>query len=411
MKLISLVVLLCCIIQPLNAQWVSQNSGVSVPLRGVYFSDSNNGIFVGDNSTVLRTTNGGNLWVKQTLPSSGLFVEDAYIFDDLTAIVVGDKVFRTTNGGTQWTQVVIPGNPSFSGVDFVNSSLGYASSSSGKIYISTDGGLVWSEQSSNTTTFLTDISFADQNNGYAAGFGGTIVYTQDGGKTWSPATTNTTNNLWGVCAVSSTIGYAVGGDGNGVNGNVLKTTDGGATWNSTIVDPNSVLTGIYFIDSDVGYVGGTKIWKTIDGGQNWSMQKDVGETTVLFFTDSSTGYAGDHSGRIFKTTNGGTTEVIQEEGLSTEFQLYQNYPNPFNPETKILFSISFGSNSKVSLRVYNLLGQEVATLLNTELSPGIYEVPFNATGLASGVYFYRLNVQSSGTQLSFVDTKSLIVLR
>ncbi len=411
MKIILFAGLLFFIMQPLSAQWVPQTSGVTVPLRGVYFLDAQNGIFVGDNSTVLRTTNGGDLWVKQTLPTTGLFVEDVHMFDDLSAIVVGDKVFRTTNGGAQWTQVVIPGNPSFSGVDFVDSNLGYASSSSGKIYITTNGGLDWSPQSSNTTTFLTNISFADQDNGYAVGFGGTIVYTDDGGTTWKQATTGTTNNLWGVCAVSSTIGYAVGGDGNGVNGNVLKTTDGGATWNSTTVDPNSILTGIYFIDSDVGYVGGTKIWKTIDGGQNWSMQKDVGETTVLFFTDSSTGYAGDHSGRIFKTTNGGTTEVIQEEGLSTEFQLYQNYPNPFNPETKIRFTISFGSNSKVSLRVYNLLGQEVATLLNTELSPGIYEVPFNATGLASGVYFYRLDVQSSGTQLSFVDTKSLIVLR
>ena len=126
--------------------------------------------------------------------------------------------------------VVIPGNPSFSGVDFVDSKLGYASSNSGKIYITTRRfGL--SPQSSNTTTFLTNISFADQDNGYAVGFGGTIVYTDDGGTKMKQATTGTTNNLWGVCAVSSTIGYAVGGDGNGVNGNVLKATDCGGTWN------------------------------------------------------------------------------------------------------------------------------------------------------------------------------------
>jgi photosystem II stability/assembly factor-like uncharacterized protein len=414
LKIAYFVGLLCGMIQPLNAQWVALNSGVSVPFRGVYFLDSKNGIFVGDNSTVLRTTNGGELWIKQTLPASGLFVEHAHIFDEQTAIVVGDKVFRTTNGGVQWTQVTISGNPSFSGVHFISSLLGFASSSSGKIYISDDGGLNWSPQTTNTTTFLTDITFADNNNGYAVGIGGTIIYTNNGGATWNQATSNNSNNLWGVYAVNSTIGYAVGGDVNGLNGNVLKTTDSGANWYSTTVDANSVLTGIYFIDSKVGYVGGTKIWKTTDGGQSWEMQKDVGETTVLFFSGDLTGYAGDHSGKIFKTTNGGTTGVIGEKKSPENFQLYQNYPNPFNPTTIIKFSISSGGNSslsKVSLKIYTLLGKEAAILLDYELSPGTYEVPFNATGLASGVYFYRLEVRNSGAQLSFVDTKSLTLLR
>jgi photosystem II stability/assembly factor-like uncharacterized protein len=392
------------------AQWESQNSGVSVPLRGVYFLDSQTGIFTGDNSTVLKTTNGGDVWTTQTLPVTGLFIEDAHIFDELNAIVVGDKVFKTTNGGAQWNEVTIPGSPALSGVHFVNSSLGFASSAGGKIYITTDSGSNWTQQTSNTTAFLTDISFANSTIGYAVGFGGTIVYTSDGGTNWNPASTGTTNNLWGVFAVTPTLGYAVGGDGSALNGNILKTTDGGANWNSSIVDPNSLLTGIYFINPDTGYVSGTKIWKTEDGGQTWVMQKDISETTVIFFSDSLTGYAGDHAGNIYKTINGGTSGIKDESNLVESYQLFQNYPNPFNPSTKIKYTIpsviSTGErNLFVTLKVYDVLGNEVATLVNEEKPAGAYEVVFNAENLPSGIYFYRL---VSG---KYTETKKMILLR
>jgi hypothetical protein len=83
--------------------------------------------------------------------------------------------------------------------------------------------------------------------------------------------------------------------------------------------------------------------------------------------------------------------------------LAQNYPNPFNPSTVIGFRLQ--ASGFTSLKVFDLLGREVATLVNEELSPGIYEVPWDATGFASGIYFYTL---SSG---GFTETKRLLLLR
>jgi Secretion system C-terminal sorting domain/Endonuclease/Exonuclease/phosphatase family len=87
------------------------------------------------------------------------------------------------------------------------------------------------------------------------------------------------------------------------------------------------------------------------------------------------------------------TSIAEENNLPNEFQLEQNYPNPFNPSTSIQYTIS--SNQFVSLRVYNVLGKEVATLVNEEKSEGTYTVYFNAENLSSGVYFYKLSNQYS----------------
>ncbi len=97
--------------------------------------------------------------------------------------------------------------------------------------------------------------------------------------------------------------------------------------------------------------------------------------------------------------------------LPDEFILYQNYPNPFNPTTKIQFTLpspSEGEGSGVrfsTLKIYDILGREITTLINKELAPGNYEVEFNASTLASGVYFYRLEAGS------FFQTKKMILIR
>jgi hypothetical protein len=89
--------------------------------------------------------------------------------------------------------------------------------------------------------------------------------------------------------------------------------------------------------------------------------------------------------------------------LRTDFQLEQNYPNPFNPSTKIRYSIP--ENSFVTLKVFNLLGEEIETLLNIEQSAGVYEATFDASKLSSGIYFYTLKTENA----SF--TKKMILVR
>src|SRR3989339_429898 len=98
------------------------------------------------------------------------------------------------------------------------------------------------------------------------------------------------------------------------------------------------------------------------------------------------------------------TDIEGEENkLPTEYALYQNYPNPFNPSTIIKYSVI--SDQKVCLKVFNVLGMEVALLVNENKEPGIYTVEFSGAGLASGTYFYRLQ---AGT---FVQTKKFILMK
>ena len=98
-------------------------------------------------------------------------------------------------------------------------------------------------------------------------------------------------------------------------------------------------------------------------------------------------------------------EDVGSQNEPTRFALEQNYPNPFNPNTKIQFTIPVGTNGRTSLRVYDLLGREVATLVNDVMHPGTYDRTFDGTGLASGVYICRLE---SG---SFSQTRKLLLVR
>jgi hypothetical protein len=99
----------------------------------------------------------------------------------------------------------------------------------------------------------------------------------------------------------------------------------------------------------------------------------------------------------------GITGVVERPGIATRFELGQNYPNPFNPTTKIDYSIL--KSGQVSLKVYDLLGREVATLFDGEQKVGQYTATFNGSNLASGVYFYRL--QSGSNSIS----KKLVLMK
>jgi hypothetical protein len=98
-----------------------------------------------------------------------------------------------------------------------------------------------------------------------------------------------------------------------------------------------------------------------------------------------------------------TTDVNDEQLHPVDFNLLQNYPNPFNPSTIIRYSIP--DNQFVSLKVYDILGKEVTTLINEEVSAGTYNINFNGNGLTSGIYFYSIKAGA------FTETKSMILMK
>jgi len=99
----------------------------------------------------------------------------------------------------------------------------------------------------------------------------------------------------------------------------------------------------------------------------------------------------------------GIVDVENETGSPSDFYLSQNYPNPFNPVTNVKYSIP--QSSFVSIKIYDILGNEVATLINEEKPAGEYEIKFNGDNLSSGVYFYRLETNEFQKTLSMVLMK------
>jgi hypothetical protein len=110
------------------------------------------------------------------------------------------------------------------------------------------------------------------------------------------------------------------------------------------------------------------------------------------------------SGFLADTLFGGTlVSVVDDTELPKTFSLEQNYPNPFNPSTKIKFAIP--SESHVTLTIYDILGQEVTTLVNEVVQPGYHEILFVGSRLSSGVYFYRLQAGQYTNVMKFVVMK------
>jgi hypothetical protein len=114
-------------------------------------------------------------------------------------------------------------------------------------------------------------------------------------------------------------------------------------------------------------------------------------------------YASDHLPVSIRLLFPTTPSIVSEGGMPAGFVLYQNYPNPFNPSTQIQFALP--KESHVRLEIFNLLGERVKTLVDETRQAGYHSERFDATGLASGLYFYRLQAGD------FVATKKLLLLR
>jgi hypothetical protein len=132
-----------------------------------------------------------------------------------------------------------------------------------------------------------------------------------------------------------------------------------------------------------------------------SLGTDVKKITmVVMNTDSS---LGENEFVSYTYSAESIIDVESEPSKEFCFALYQNYPNPFNPTTTISFSIP--SPAFISLKVYDILGNEVATLVNQERPAGEYEINLDASNLTSGVYFYRLNAGR------FTEMKKMILMK
>ncbi len=346
---------------------------------------------------IYASSDNGNLWINNVSgyctsvvvsPSGEVFV----------GMLLGG-INASTDGGNSWFGRGL-WNTGISSLGVTPDGYVFAAGYQGSgIFLSPDSGVTWDEA---YTGSLTPISWAAGINGYVyAGTDSGVLRTTDNGNTWVLLNNGLTNDLIFSLSVNQNgIAYA-GTGGGGIN----VSSDGGNSW-SYLGLTNRRIWSIDLISSNQIFAGtDSGVYSSLDGGRTWISEN--GGLTDLYINSvvlSPNGYlfAATGSG-VFKSIQPLTSVKSKSHGVPEKFALFQNFPNPFNPSTAIRYDLPI--NSIVVLKIYDVLGREVETLVSQRQTAGSHFITFNASYLPSGVYFYRLE---SGT---YHDTKKLILLK
>jgi photosystem II stability/assembly factor-like uncharacterized protein len=353
---------------------------------------------------IYHTTDGGQSFTTQTTQYSTYSI---YMLSSTEGYAGGlnGRVYRTTNGGTNWNVLGSIGGTLLSISFPPSSTTGYCSGYSGRIYRITSTGV--SSMTSGVAANLASISFPGSQ-GWVCG---EDVIEHFDGTNWvlDQSAPDATYNA--ICMINNTTGWAVGD-----NGVIIKTTDGVSWSNQSNPDTSKrTLLDVFFLNASEGWAvgNGGVILHTTNGGTLWTIE-GAGITTNMLravqFTSSTNGYVLGNNKTLFKYTL--LTDLDEQSGQPKDFKLEQNYPNPFNPSTNIQYAIpqdARGETQEVSLKVFDVLGNEIVTLVNEEKLAGNYEVEFDPSTInhhtSSGVYYYQL------TSGDFVQTKKMILLK
>ena len=401
--------------------WFSQASGTTYNLRSVSFANINTGYAAGGitsfppytDDVFLKTTNGGENWIIN--PSWIFGDQDLFatcFWDANTGYVTARgidpnppfpnyvRILKTTDGGIVFSPYLFPINFSeLYHIFLTGSESGYIVGEAGRVVKIHSTG--YGVKATGYSNDLYSSYFLDTATGFVVGSSGLILKTSNGGNNWTSIPSGTTNELRSIYFANNTIGYIAG-----LYGAFLKTTNGGNNWFIQPTGNSYSYSSVYFTSIDTGYISSGKIYKTINGGVNWETQTVPPSVFLnsMSFPATDTGYVVGNGGVILKTVTGGTTNITQVSNeIPDGFVLFQNYPNPFNPTTSINFCIP--KDGLVKLVVYDVLGKQVAVILNGEQTAGTYQVTFDASKLTSGVYFYRLITEKN------VVTKKMLLIK
>jgi photosystem II stability/assembly factor-like uncharacterized protein len=434
---------------PSSAQtqpWKKLQSPVNITLRYLSFVDSLTGWAAGEAGTIIRTTDGGDSWEVQN-STVRTFIMDIFFVDENLgwALTLKDVfpfnsvILKTTNGGDEWTAENFPDSSKLIRTIFFFDSLnGFVGGS--YIAHTSDSGNNWVESDIDSNMVsgfpVYKFNFLNRQFGYACGgridVAGVTWRTTNSGLNWT-AQGISADEVFDIFIFDSLSAITLSGDPEGLYPIAdLKTTNAGLTWNYTELSFFGLSFNIDFRTYNEGWsASGYKFLLTTNRGETWS-EFETPDSAVVYdlqFLDARTGYAVGENGVILKLDP--TLVGVEEYPTKPdEFILYQNYPNPFNPSTKIKFTIpnsplSFGEGLGVRLVVYDVLSNEIATLVNEEIPAGTYEVEFNAASnsdegrnLASGIYFYQLRIRGSeinsppGRAIQeLIQTKKMIYLK
>ncbi|MGE5811442.1 MAG: T9SS type A sorting domain-containing protein [Ignavibacteria bacterium] len=367
-----------------------------------------------DSAGIFRSVDKGKTWLSTnlTLPQIRSVVHDS--LGNLFAASLKNGVYKSSNNGSSWALTADGGlsNPEVYTLSCNRSYVpryGYDSThmiQEDYCYAGTEWGIYdyyinsnfWSPAGgSNSIAAIEPLGSRDAVCSTPDG----TVYLSPGGWLGWEYKSNVGGNVADLVRNNSDFVFAVGSNG------VFRSTNKGATWeqkNSGILDTNLISAATdkkvtLFIGSQSG-----DIYKSTDSGESWirTARFDYPVRNILVENENHKIYAA-VGARLFVIINNPPTEVNSSAIQDLSFLLNQNYPNPFNPATAISFSIP--RRQFVTLKIFDSIGREVAALISEEKAPGKYTLQWNASGLSSGVYFYRLQAGA------YNQTKKLILLK
>jgi len=404
-----------------EAQWVQIYSHpIAQSCYAIRFYDVNTGYHSGvlynvSTFNIYKTTNGGLNWTAQNSGYTAQRFMAIQILHPDTVFICGNygKILRTYNGGQTWSTVYSDTALQLWGMKFVNSNTGFVAGSFGTIMKTTNKGDNWTILPAGTGNALQGIHFINETTGFVSG-SLVILKTSNAGGSWTNL-----NAPFVSFEINTDVYFAdeLKGWFSTNSGRIVRTTNGGVNWSIAYEQPGTAVWRLSFTNASTGYgcTSDGKVVKTTNAGENWYIQ-NTSLTENLYdihFHSANTGYISSWSGKILKTTNGGgnfVSAAVNTEAVPDEFELYQNYPNPFNPITVIRYSLArrSGLSEKrfVNLKVFDVSGKEVVSLVNKKQNAGNYEIEFDASDYPSGIYLYRLTIDGNS-----IDTKRMILLK
>ena len=361
-------------------------------------------------SGVFRSSDQGATW---TAPDTGMTQPisqvSAFAFmGTQTFAGTSNGAFASSNNGANWTDINAGLPPMYhrvvNSMAVINTNLFAvieAGTTSNAVYLTTDTGASWSPTNYSSTTNSANVltTTPDGSGGtylYLGTLGAGVYRSTDNGTTWVPANTNIT-----TARVNAFASIQHGGNTSlfaGTTNGIYVSTDYGGTWTrtdsgffTTDINALAVSGNNLFAGTVLGVYGSTngKGWSNISTGfpsdPLLPLYPLINSLTIV----GNDLAAGTFFLGVWKRPLSQITAVdVSSHEIPDKMKLEQNYPNPFNPVTKIKFEIQ--STAFVTLKVLDVLGREVTTLINRELTPGSYETKLDGSKLASGVYFYRL---------------------
>ena len=411
-----------------QSYWTKVNSPVSSSLRNCVFTDDQNGWAAGDEGVIIHTSNGGSTFEIQ---NSGItfYINDIFFLNNRLGWVVaneflfsGTTILTTTNGGSNWSSEIFPDSSKFFRTIYFRDSLnGFMGGFGGAIYKTSNAGNSWYPSIVDTSEYsgypISRITFSTPLRGFACGgyidIAGVIWRTNDGGFSWS-AGNYSPEPFYDFYVKDQNNLISAGGDFEyGVQ--ICNTSDAGANWKYFSLELFGQAYSIDFRTPNEGWMalGYSRTWAvTYDSGNTW-ISIPVTDSADLYsvdFTDSLHGWAVGDQGVILKYVNVGVSVNSDDNVIPESAYLEQNYPNPFNPVTRINYLLRSGG--KVILKVYDILGKEVVTLLDQTKAAGSYDVVFDGGNLPGGIYYYTLDFENSDLNAGhFKKSRKMLLLK